>query len=95
MLESAYAWDMQGTRPALFIPEASFELLVKSLIAKLESPALQCVDLVFEELLKISHNCEMQRVRGLCLLCLCPGVGWYLVSAGRGQEEVEREGGVG
>lgn len=47
----------QGPRPVLFLPEASFELLVKRQIRCLEEPSLQCVDLVYEELLSIVQNC--------------------------------------
>jgi replication fork clamp-binding protein CrfC len=39
-----------GTRPALFIAEAAFELLARRQIELLRDPALQCVDLVHEEL---------------------------------------------
>jgi dynamin 1-like protein len=56
-----------GPRPALFVPEVSFELLVKRQIRRLEEPSLSCVDLVYEELLRIVQHCgfeiqqEMQR----------------------------------
>ncbi|KAI9143608.1 dynamin-related protein [Paraphysoderma sedebokerense] len=53
-----------GPRPSLFVPEAAFDLLVKPQIARLETPSLKCVDLVLDELLKISsENCskELQR----------------------------------
>jgi dynamin 1-like protein len=56
-----------GPRPALFVPEVSFELLVKRQIRRLEEPSLNCVDLVYEELLRIVQHCgfeiqqEMQR----------------------------------
>lgn len=39
-----------GPRPALFVPEVSFELLVRRQIAQLEIPGLQCVEMVFDEL---------------------------------------------
>eukprot|EP00750_Incisomonas_marina_P009629 INCI16060.2.p1 GENE.INCI16060.2~~INCI16060.2.p1 ORF type:complete len:760 (+),score=150.27 INCI16060.2:426-2705(+) len=39
-----------GPRPALFVPEVSFELLVRRQIAQLELPGLQCVEMVFDEL---------------------------------------------
>ncbi|KAI9189518.1 Dynamin- GTPase protein [Blastocladiella emersonii ATCC 22665] len=45
-----------GSRPALFIPEAAFDLLVKPQIARLEAPALRCVDTVYEELLRLTHE---------------------------------------
>ncbi|EIW75155.1 hypothetical protein CONPUDRAFT_85460 [Coniophora puteana RWD-64-598 SS2] len=53
-----------GPRPSLFVPEAAFDLLVKPQIKLLESPSLRCVELVYEELVKICHNCtsmEMER----------------------------------
>ncbi|EJW82810.1 dynamin central region family protein, partial [Wuchereria bancrofti] len=56
-----------GPRPALFVPEVSFELLVKKQIRRLEEPSLRCVELVHEELQRIVQHCgihtqqEMQR----------------------------------
>lgn len=46
-----------GPRPSLFVSEAAFELLVKPQIRLLEGPALRCVELVYEELVRICHNC--------------------------------------
>ncbi|XP_076636403.1 dynamin related protein 1 isoform X2 [Colletes latitarsis] len=46
-----------GPRPALFIPEVSFELLVKRQIRRLEEPSLRCVDLIHEEMQKIILHC--------------------------------------
>jgi replication fork clamp-binding protein CrfC len=46
-----------GPRPSLFVPELAFELLVKPQIKLLEQPSLRCVELVYEELVKICHNC--------------------------------------
>jgi dynamin 1-like protein len=48
----------QGPRPSLFIPEISFELLVKKQIARLLKPAIDCVDLVFDELKRVAGQCE-------------------------------------
>ncbi|GAA5990800.1 hypothetical protein JCM10908_000022 [Rhodotorula pacifica] len=53
-----------GPRPSLFVPEIAFDLLVKPQIKLLEPPSLRCVELVYEELMKICHNCtssELQR----------------------------------
>ncbi|GLB41529.1 putative TRAFAC class dynamin-like GTPase superfamily, dynamin Fzo YdjA family protein [Lyophyllum shimeji] len=53
-----------GPRPSLFVPETAFDLLVKPQIKLLEAPSLRCVELVYEELVKICHNCtssELQR----------------------------------
>ena len=46
-----------GPRPSLFVPELAFDLLVKPQIRLLESPAHRCVELVYEELIKICHTC--------------------------------------
>lgn len=46
-----------GPRPALFVPEVSFELLVKKQIARLTEPSLRCVDLVHEEMQRIIQHC--------------------------------------
>ena len=46
-----------GPRPTLFVPEAAFELLIKPQIKLLLPPSLRCVELVYEELMKICHNC--------------------------------------
>jgi dynamin 1-like protein len=46
-----------GPRPSLFVPEVAFDLLVKPQIKLLESPSSRCVELVYEELVKICHNC--------------------------------------
>ncbi|KAI0463536.1 hypothetical protein LJB42_002536 [Komagataella kurtzmanii] len=46
-----------GPRPSLFVPELAFDLLVKPQIKLLEGPSHRCVELVYEELMKICHNC--------------------------------------
>lgn len=46
-----------GPRPSLFVPELAFDLLVKPQIKLLEGPSQRCVELVYEELMKICHNC--------------------------------------
>lgn len=46
-----------GPRPSLFVPELAFDLLVKPQIKLLEPPSQRCVELVYEELMKICHNC--------------------------------------
>ncbi|CAL1714003.1 unnamed protein product [Somion occarium] len=53
-----------GPRPSLFVPEIAFDLLVKPQIKLLEAPSVRCVELVYEELVKICHNCtssDLQR----------------------------------
>jgi len=46
-----------GPRPSLFVPELAFDLLVKPQIKLLEGPGQRCVELVYEELIKICHTC--------------------------------------
>ncbi|KAI7647350.1 dynamin GTPase, partial [Hortaea werneckii] len=46
-----------GPRPSLFVPELAFDLLVKPQIKLLEAPSQRCVELVYEELIKICHTC--------------------------------------
>uniref|UniRef100_A0A8C6LBW0 Dynamin-1-like protein n=1 Tax=Nothobranchius furzeri TaxID=105023 RepID=A0A8C6LBW0_NOTFU len=47
-----------GPRPALFVPEVSFELLVKRQMKRLVEPSLRCVELVHEELQRIIQHCS-------------------------------------
>lgn len=49
-----------GPRPALFVPEISFELLVKRQIQKLEEPSLRCVEMVHEEMQRIIQHSLQQ-----------------------------------
>lgn len=46
-----------GPRPSLFVPELAFDLLVKPQIKLLDVPGQRCVELVYEELIKICHTC--------------------------------------
>ena len=46
-----------GPRASLFVPELAFDLLVKPQISLLEPPSQRCVELVYEELMKICHSC--------------------------------------
>lgn len=45
-----------GPRPSLFVPEASFEVLIRKQIARLNHPAQLCVQAVEEELLHVAHR---------------------------------------
>ncbi|KAG0246905.1 DNM1 protein [Mortierella sp. GBAus27b] len=49
--------NSKGPRPSLFVPEIAFDLLVKPQIRLLESPSVRCVELVYEELVKMCHGC--------------------------------------
>ena len=46
-----------GPRPSLFVPEMAFDLLIKPQIKLLDVPSQRCVELVYEELIKICHTC--------------------------------------
>jgi len=50
--------NANGTRPSLFVPEISFDILVKKQIGRLHEPGIQCVDLCYEELQRISAQSE-------------------------------------
>lgn len=50
--------NANGTRPSLFVPEMSFDILVRRQISRLEQPGIQCADLVYEELQRIASQCE-------------------------------------
>ena len=60
--------NANGTRPALFIPEISFDILVRRQIARLEQPGIQCVDLVYEELQRIASQAEPNELTRFPLL---------------------------
>merc|ERR1712198_503481 len=49
--------NSNGPRPALFVPEVSFELLVKRQIKRLEEPSLRCAELVHEEMQRVIQHC--------------------------------------
>lgn len=51
-----------GPRPALFVPEVSFELLVKRQIRRLEEPSMRCIELVHEEMQRIIAHCGTQEL---------------------------------
>jgi dynamin 1-like protein len=51
-----------GPKAALFVPESSFELLVKRQIARLQDPSLACVDLVYDELQRIVSQIETKEL---------------------------------
>ena len=52
--------NANGARNSIFVPEVTFELLVRKQIARLEQPGLQCIDLVFEELQKLASQCSQK-----------------------------------
>ena len=50
--------NANGTRPSLFVPEISFDLLVRKQITRLEQPGLDCLDKVQEEMLRMVSQSE-------------------------------------
>jgi len=57
-----------GTRPPLFVPQVAFELLVKHQIRRLKEPAMRCVDLVYNELMRIAACCESDELARFTVL---------------------------
>jgi len=55
--------NAKGPRSSLFVPESSFEMLVRKQVQLLEEPSLRCVDQVFDELLRIVEHSEKHLVR--------------------------------
>ncbi|KAG1126176.1 hypothetical protein G6F61_002193 [Rhizopus arrhizus] len=47
-----------GPRPSLFVPELAFDLLMRPQIKLLEVPSLRCVEMVYEELMKLCHSSD-------------------------------------
>ncbi|KAI9690678.1 MAG: vacuolar protein sorting-associated protein 1 [Bogoriella megaspora] len=46
-------YNSSGSSPALFVGTTAFELIVKQQIKRLEEPSLKCVQLVYDELVRI------------------------------------------
>ena len=60
--------NSNGLRPSLMMHELAFDLLVRKQIARLEAPSLQCVDHVFDEMLRMTEQSsgpEMKRFPAL------------------------------
>jgi len=55
--------NSSGYRPSLFVPEASFECIVKKQIVQLQEPSLQCAELIFQELRRIAVQCERKELQ--------------------------------
>ncbi|XBW35651.1 hypothetical protein QEN19_001224 [Hanseniaspora menglaensis] len=59
--------NSKGPRSSLFVPELAFDLLVKPQINLLLEPSQLCVELVYEELMKIIFNTPTKGTGGLDL----------------------------
>ena len=64
------------------LAKVSFELLVKRQIARLEQPGLQCVELVFDELLRVVSQVSLLLAFGRCGAAAL-WVSWGCVCCGR------------
>lgn len=49
-------YNSSGSSPALFVGTTAFEVIVKQQIKRLEEPALKCVSLVYDELVRILNQ---------------------------------------
>ncbi|XVF48247.1 hypothetical protein PTKIN_Ptkin03bG0174700 [Pterospermum kingtungense] len=68
----AYALkNSSGLRNVLFVPEVPFEVLVRRQIAQLSDPCHQCLQIVYDELIKISRACESSRLQRFSYLRRC------------------------
>lgn len=56
-------FNATGCRAPLFVPEGAFEILVRRQVKRLEQPGLQCVDLVYDELMHVASQCESAELR--------------------------------
>jgi len=55
--------NSSGYRPSLFVPESSFECIIKRQIVRLQDPSLQCAELIFQELRRIAVQCERKELQ--------------------------------
>jgi dynamin 1-like protein len=56
--------NANGLRPAMMMPEQAFDLLIRKEILRLEAPSIQCLEFVYDELLRMvaeSFPSEMRR----------------------------------
>ncbi|VVA39407.1 PREDICTED: dynamin-related [Prunus dulcis] len=60
--------NASGARNALFVLEVPFEFLVRRQNARLLDPSLQCLRFVYDELMKISHACEVTELQRFLVL---------------------------
>ena len=60
--------NANGLRPAMMMPEQAFDLLIRKEILRLEAPSIQCLEFVYDELLRMvsqSFPTEMKRFPNL------------------------------
>jgi vacuolar protein sorting-associated protein 1 len=49
-------YNSSGSAPAVFVGVAAFEMLVKQQIKRLEDPSLKCVNMIYDELVRILNR---------------------------------------
>jgi dynamin 1-like protein len=52
-----------GQNASIFIPESTFENLVKPQIARLKGPSLECAELVYQELMRMVFQCSRKDMK--------------------------------
>lgn len=55
--------NASGAKVALFLPEQAFDQIVRQQLKRLEAPALECADCVFEELKSIANKIDIPELR--------------------------------
>ncbi|KAI9491487.1 Dynamin central region-domain-containing protein [Zychaea mexicana] len=48
-----YSYNSSGSSPALFVATTAFEVIVKKQIKRLEDPSVKCINMVYDELVRI------------------------------------------
>jgi len=56
-------YNSSGSSPALFVGTTAFEVIIKQQIKRLEDPSLRCVNMVFDELVRILTQLLSKQVR--------------------------------
>jgi len=55
-------YNSSGSSPALFVGSTAFEVLVKQQIKRLEDPSLKCVNMIYDELVRILNQLLQRQV---------------------------------
>lgn len=55
--------NSNGLRPAMMMHELAFDLIVRKQIKRLEAPCLQCVELVFDEMLRMTEQSTSDEIK--------------------------------
>lgn len=55
-------YNSSGSSPALFVGSTAFEVLVKQQIKRLEDPSLKCVNMIYDELVRILNQLLQRQI---------------------------------